>query len=89
MEKKRIDVAVIAAGARSRYVVGNLLRDSERNVHVAAVYDPDRSEMEYFCGQLGLPDTKRCSSAEEAIRCPGAAHSARRSAPIRRPPPAI
>lgn len=71
MEKKRIDVAVIAAGARSRYVVGNLLRDSERNVHVAAVYDPDRSEMEYFCNQLGLPDTKRCSSAEEAIRCPG------------------
>lgn len=71
MKKKNIGVAVVSAGNRARAVMENLLRSSEKNVKVLSVYDPDRSEMEYFCGTLGLPETKRCSSADEAISFPG------------------
>ena len=39
-EAKKIGVAVIACGARSRGVVSNLLRDSQRGVEILAAYDP-------------------------------------------------
>ena len=71
MEKKKINVAVISAGNRAQRVVDHLLRDSEKNVKVVSLYDPDKSEMEYFCSKLDLPETKRCSSAAEAIGFPG------------------
>ena len=71
MKKKKINVAVISAGNRAQGVVGNLLRDSENNVNVVSLYDPDPAEMEHFCSKLNLKETKCCSSAEEAIHLPG------------------
>lgn len=70
MEKKKINVAVISAGNRSQAVVGQLLKDSEGNVKVVNLYDPDRKEMEYFCNKLGLKDTKLCATSDEAISDP-------------------
>ena len=70
MEKKTINVAVISAGNRSQTVVKQLLKDSERNVKVVNLYDPDPKEMEYFCNRLELTDTKCCSTSEEAINDP-------------------
>ena len=40
-EEKRIRVAVIGAGNRSRGVVANLLRDPKGGVEIPAAYDPD------------------------------------------------
>ena len=70
MEKKKINVAVISAGNRSQNVVGQLLKDSGGNVSVTALYDPDRSEMEYFCNKLGLKETRLCATSDEAISDP-------------------
>lgn len=71
MEEKKIKVAVIANGGRASCVVGNLLRDSNRNVEVIAVYDPDKTEMEYFCNKHQIKNAKFCSSSIEAINTPG------------------
>ena len=71
MEEKKVKVAVIATGNRSFWVVKNLLKDSNGNAEIAAVYDPDPSQMDYFCDKLGLPQTKKCSSGSEAINFPG------------------
>ena len=49
MEEKQINVAVISAGNRSQSVVKQLLNAAEGNVKIVSLYDPDRSEMEYFC----------------------------------------
>ena len=70
MEKK-IKVAVLACGNRSRKVVDNLLRDSDRQVEIAAIYDPDASEMEFVKETWKSPDTVCCASAQEAIDFPG------------------
>ncbi len=64
---EKIKVAVIAAGGRSTGVIKNLLRDSENNVEVAAVFDPDRAEMERAVKIWDQPGAKLCSSPEEAI----------------------
>ena len=42
--KKTINVAVISAGARGCGVTNNLLRDSDGNVKVLAVFDPDKKQ---------------------------------------------
>ena len=68
---KKINVAVIAAGGRSRYVVNCLLNDSKRNVNILAVFDPDKAQMDTFCETLQLTGTKYCSSSLEAINTPG------------------
>ncbi len=71
-EQKKIKVAVIAAGGRARCVVQNLLRDSERNVVIASVFDPDREVMEDSILQhWNSPEARRCNSSEEAINTPG------------------
>jgi len=70
MEKK-IRVAVVACGNRSRNVIGHLLRDSEGGVEVAAVYDPDPAQVEYVKGIWETPDVVACRSAQEAIDFPG------------------
>ena len=41
---QKIGVAVVGTGNRGRGVVGRLLKDSDHNVRVAAVYDPDAAE---------------------------------------------
>ena len=70
MEKK-VSVAVLGCGDRSRKVIGNLLEDSQRQVEIAAVYDPDASEMEFVKTTWQTPEAKSCSSAQEAIDFPG------------------
>lgn len=67
----KIKVAVIAAGGRSKYVVSNLLRDSERNVEIVSVYDPDKEVAKDALEQWQSPATKICDSYDEAINFPG------------------
>ena len=70
MEKK-IKVAVLACGNRSRKVVLNLLNDSNRQVEIAAIYEPDPNEMTVVKETWESPDTVCCNSAQEAIDFPG------------------
>jgi len=71
MEKKEFNVAVIGNGSRGCAVVGNLLRDSERKVHVIAAYDPDLGETDRCLEMWNSPGAKRCASSLEAVRTPG------------------
>ena len=68
---EKIRVAVIACGNRARNVVDHLLRDSERRVEIAAVYDPDPAEMDYVREKWETPDAVACPSAQAAIDFPG------------------
>ena len=68
---KKIQVAVLACGNRSKSVVYNLLRDSNYNVNIAAVYDPDPQVVEDTLAHWKMTDAKRCSSYQEAINTPG------------------
>ena len=67
----KIKVAVIACGGRSKYVVSNLLRDSDRNVEIVSVYDPDKEVAEGALKQWESPEARICDSYEEAINFPG------------------
>jgi predicted dehydrogenase len=69
--KKKINVAVIAAGNRGRGVTNNLLRDSEGNVKVVSVFDPDKKQCERAIEHWNSPDTVICDTYEEAINTPG------------------
>jgi predicted dehydrogenase len=70
MEKK-IRIAVLGCGERARTVIGHLLKDSARQVEVAAVFDPDASEMEFVKSTWETPDAVNCSDAQQAIDFPG------------------
>ena len=70
MEKK-IKIAVLGCGRRGTRVVGNLLRDSDRQVEIAAVFDPDAAEMKLVKETWETPDAVECASADEAIEQPG------------------
>lgn len=73
MESKKIGVAVIGCGLRSKYTVGNLLRDSENNVEVLAVYDPIDKVVEEALELWKADKTvcRKCSNSLEAINTPG------------------
>ena len=73
MDRKKIGVAVIGCGMRSKYTVGNLLRDSDRNVEVLSVYDPiDKVVDEALeLWNVDKDRCRRCSSSLEAINTPG------------------
>ena len=68
---QKIGVAVVGTGNRGRGVVGRLLKDSDHNVRVAAVYDPDAAEMDFACEKWNEPDALRCKSSQEAVSAPG------------------
>ena len=70
MEKK-IRIAVLGCGDRSRKVIGHLLEDSARRVEVAAIFDPDDSEMEFVKKTWDTPEAAKCASAQQAIGFPG------------------
>ncbi|MBQ6596734.1 MAG: Gfo/Idh/MocA family oxidoreductase, partial [Lentisphaeria bacterium] len=72
-EEKKIGVAVIACGARSRGVVYNLLRDSQRGVEILAAYDPIDSIVDEAMRVWNVDRAKfrRCSNYMEAISTPG------------------
>ncbi len=68
---KKVKVGVIAAGGRSQGVVANLLRDSDRNAEIVAVFDPDRKEAERAKSEIWKsPDCRICASPEEVVNIP-------------------
>jgi oxidoreductase domain protein len=71
MNGKQIGVAVIGNGQRAKYVVGNLLRDSDRKVKIVSVYDPDVEVSKACMNFWDAPDAKICGSCEEAVNMPG------------------
>ena len=68
---KKIKIAVLGCGDRSRKVVGHLLEDSGRQAEIAAVYDPDASEMEFVKETWQTPEAKSCASYQQAVDVPG------------------
>lgn len=69
---RKIGVAVIATGGRSRGVVNNLLRDSNGNVEIKAAFDPDMKLAEDSIKNLWKqPEGKVCATYQEAINTPG------------------
>lgn len=66
-----VNVAVIAAGARGRGVVSNLLNDSGRRVKAASVFDPDREQCVKALETWNSPETRICATYLEAINTPG------------------
>ena len=56
---EKIKVAVLGAGGRSRYVVKNLLQDSEGNVEITALFDPDKSVAEMALKEWGTENITR------------------------------
>jgi predicted dehydrogenase len=69
--KKTINVAVIAAGGRGRGVTNNLLKDSNGNVKVVSVYDPDKKQCEKALKIWDSPDAVICDTYQDAINTPG------------------
>ena len=72
-EGKTIGVAVIGCGGRGTGVTRRLIQDSNRNVKVLAVYDPDEKQCHKSMSaeQWNYPDAKICQSYQEAIATPG------------------
>jgi predicted dehydrogenase len=66
-----INVAVIGAGGRGKGVTRRLLDDSDGNVKVVAVFDPDKEVAAGALKRWNSPDTKICDSYQEAINTPG------------------
>jgi predicted dehydrogenase len=70
-ESGKIGVAVMAGGGRARGVVQNLLRDSNNNVEVLSVFDPDKEVAKNALEYWKMPNALICDSVEEAVRTPG------------------
>jgi len=66
-EDKIINVAVIGTGARGSAVTQNLLNDSQGNVKVLSVFDPDMEIARETIEKWNSPYTKICNSYQEAI----------------------
>lgn len=69
--KKTINVAVIAAGGRACGVTNNLLRDSDGNVKVLSLFDPDKKQCRNALEYWNSPDTAICDTYQEAVNTPG------------------
>ncbi len=63
-------VAVIGAGSRARGVVNTLLKDSDRQVKIISVYDPDR-EIAVKSAKCWEESPRICESYQAAIAVPG------------------
>lgn len=68
---KKINVAVIACGGRSRSVVKHLLEDSCGNVNIAAVYDPDTEVAKGAVEKWEISEPFYAPDADSAINHPG------------------
>jgi predicted dehydrogenase len=68
---KSIKVAVIGGGSRGRGVVGNLLKDSDGNVDIVALFDPDMEVAEKTVEVWGEKKVKLCESYQAAIDTAG------------------
>ena len=70
-KNKIINVAVVGAGSRGNGVTKNLLNDSEGNVKVLTVFDPDNAVAKKTVENWDSPYTKICDTYQEAIEAPG------------------
>lgn len=68
---RKVKIAILGCGRRCRKAVGILLNDSNRNVEIAAVYDPDLAEVEFAKNHWETPDVAVCASVQEAVNYPG------------------
>ena len=68
---KKINVAVIACGSRSRSVVRHLLEDSCGNVNISAVYDPDTEVAKGAVEKWEISEPFYAPDADSAINYPG------------------
>ena len=67
--EKIFNVAISAAGNRSREVVKNLLKAAGGRVRIAAIYDPDQEvARDAALNVWNSPEAKICSSWEEALQ---------------------
>ena len=64
---KKIQVAVLACGNRSKHVVGALLRDSKRNVEIVSVYDPDPNAVEDVLWTMNVVAGSPISNAPSVV----------------------
>jgi len=65
-----IHISVIGAGNRARGVVNTLLKDSNREVKIVSVYDPDR-EIAVKSAEAWGESPQICASYQDAIAAPG------------------
>ncbi|MEA2012745.1 MAG: Gfo/Idh/MocA family oxidoreductase [Verrucomicrobiota bacterium] len=63
----KYNIAVIAAGGRSRGVVGNLFKEST-DIKIVSVFDPDREMCKLAKEQWNQPDMVFCDTYQEAIQ---------------------
>lgn len=66
-----INVAVIGGGARGCGVVNNLIKDSDNNVKIISLFDPDKDVAKKTINTWKSPDTKICDSYQAAIDTEG------------------
>lgn len=71
MKNKTINLAIISTGGRARYVVDNLLRDSDRQAKVVAVFDTNAESIPPALELWQAKDAACCETAEAAIHHPG------------------
>ena len=69
--KKIVKIAVIGGGNRGRGVVKNLLRDSEGNVKVVSLFEPDREVVKLAYKHWDTKGVKICNSYQEAVDTEG------------------
>jgi predicted dehydrogenase len=70
-KKKQIGVAVIGAGGRGQGCTLQLLKDSDRQMKVLSVFDPDPAMSKVAIGRWESPETLIAKSFREAIAVPG------------------
>ena len=68
---KEIKIAVVGCGNRSRDVIKHRLKDSEGNVKVVAVFDPDNAVARETVQVLKCDEPFYAPDAESAIKYPG------------------
>lgn len=68
---RKIKVAVIGCGGRSRGVVNNLLKDSNRQVEIAALFDPDPDVATQAVEEWQAGDAAICDTYQQAIKTDG------------------
>lgn len=70
-EKKKIKVAVISGGNRSRWVVRNLLNDSAGNVEIVSLFEPEPEMVKLTVENWKQDNIKVCDSYQAAIDTAG------------------
>jgi predicted dehydrogenase len=68
---KEVKVAVLGLGHRPRYIVKNLLKDSEYNVKIVSVFDPDMEVARETVKQWEIDEPFYAQDMQAAIDFPG------------------